>query len=85
MQPGGNHAGIVEHQHVAGSEIFRQVPELAVIQVSIGAMQDEQPRFIALRRRMLRDQLRRQIKMKISGSHGAQSPGSDFKFQAAAS
>ena len=77
-QTGGNHARIVQHQHVAGAEKSRQIPELPVFDAPVRAMQNQQARFIAARRGMLRDQLRRQVKIEISGSHAA-----SFKFQVA--
>jgi hypothetical protein len=81
-QPGGNHARLVENEHVARAKKPRQIPELTVFDVAIAAMQDQEPRFIALRRGMLRDQSGRQIKMEIGGSHGGKFQVSSFKFQA---
>ena len=80
-QPGGNHARLIEHEHVARAKISRQIPELTVFNVSIDAMQDQEPRFIALRRGMLRDQFGGQIKMEIRGLHTVSFKGrvSSFK------
>jgi hypothetical protein len=75
-QPGGNHARLVENEHVARAKKPRQIPELTMFDVSLGAMQDQEPRFIALWRGMLRDQAGWQIEMEISGSHTA-----SFRFQ----
>jgi hypothetical protein len=39
------------------------------------SVQNQQPRAVAARGWLLRDQLRRQIKMEINGSHGAERSG----------
>ena len=47
-----------------------------------GTIQNQQPRSIALGRGMLRDQLRRQLKIKIGGSHPREFQVSGPKIQA---
>ena len=52
-----------------GAKKFQQIAKFPVFDPSAGAMQNQQPRFVAPGRGMLRDQFRRQGKIKISGSH----------------
>ena len=66
-----NDTRIVQNQHVAGAEKFQQIRKSPVFEPVPVAMQNQQPRFIPFGRGMLRDQFRRQNKIKISGSHRA--------------
>lgn len=62
-----------------------------MFQLTVGAMEDEQTGFVALRSRKLGNQLWRQIKMELGGSHAqrvvaaAGLPISDFALLKAAS
>jgi len=52
--------------------------------VPVAAMQNQKPRFIAPGRWILRDQFRRQGKIKVGGSHFVEFQGSGLKIQAVA-
>ena len=77
-----NDARIVQHQHVAFAQKFQQIRESPVFDAIFIAMQDQETGFIPFGRGMLRDQFRREIKIKIGGSHRREFPVLSFKFQA---
>ena len=70
-EAGGDHARVVEHQEIAGLQVLEQVAEPAMLDLAGVTMQNQQTRLVALRRRRLRDQFRRQLKIEIRGSHVA--------------
>ena len=74
VQPGGNHARVVEHEHVAGPEQIGKILKLKMLQAMLGAMNDQQPGLVPARGGLLRDQFGRQVKMKVGGSHGGNLP-----------
>ena len=57
------HAGIVHHQQIAGLQQVGQVTKMAVIQAVVGHLQ--QTTGCPIGQRNLRDQVRRQVKVKI--------------------
>jgi hypothetical protein len=68
-EAGRDHARVVEDQQIAGLQVLREVTEPAMLDLTREAMQHEQARLVALRHRRLRDQLERQRKIEIRGSH----------------
>ena len=70
MQARGNHARVVQHQYVAGMEKFHKILKLPVFDAIFAPMQDKQPGLVATGCWLLGNQFRRQLKMKIGGSHG---------------
>jgi hypothetical protein len=50
--------------------------------MAVGAIQNQQPRFVSFRHGMLRNQFGRQGKIEIGGSHRNEFRVSDLKFQA---
>ncbi len=75
VQTGRNHPRIVQHQHVPGSKKFNKILKSPVFDAMVGAMQNQQFGLIAVRRWFLGNQLRRQMKMKVGGSHGSRITG----------
>src|SRR6266568_4747646 len=65
IQPRWNHAAVVEHQQIAGSQQGRELGELTVAQLACRAVHQEHATLVALRRRLLRNQLRRKFKIEI--------------------
>ena len=68
-QSGGQHAGIVQHQAVSGLQELRQVIEVPVRKRSGLAVQTHQPGGVPARKGRLRDQLLREIEIKIRFLH----------------
>ena len=68
-QAGRQHAGIVEHQTVARLQILHKIAEMAVLQRARAAVHDHQPGCVARLNRRLRDQLLRQIVVKVTCLH----------------
>ena len=66
----GPHLRIVEHEQIVRAEILRQVVKMAMLHAVLRAVIDQQPRFLAPRRRMRRDQFRRQLELVV-GRAGA--------------
>ena len=60
-QPGGEDAAAVRDQEVAGPQQIGEVGEGPVLKPSRDAIQHKKPRLIALRERLLGDQLRREV------------------------
>ena len=80
VQSGGDDARVVQDKHIASGHVVEQVTEIPVRDLSSVATQNEQARFVASRRRRLRHQFRRQMKIKIGGSHlGAKARRAQFK------
>jgi hypothetical protein len=79
MQTRGNDARVVQHEDIARPEKFQNILKPPVRDAMLGAIQDEQPGLVAQWRRSLGNELRRQIKTKISGSHGRQRNGSQWR------
>ena len=65
----GRHDPRVVHDGELAGELVRQLGERAVADVAGRALVDEQPRRVAALRRMLRDQLRRQVVVELAGIH----------------
>ena len=78
-------------QDIARTQVFQHIAKFPMFQLAAGAMEDEQAGFVALRSGKLRNQLRRQVKMELGGSHAervvaaAGLPISDFASLMAAS
>ena len=68
-EAGRDHARVVEDQEIAGVQVLHEVAKPAMLDLTRAAMQNQQPRLVALRRWRLRDQLRRQLKIEIRSSH----------------
>src|SRR5690349_8275979 len=66
---GRNDPGVVEYQHVAGIEKFRQIAHDPILE-TIGS-DDEKLRRIARPRRPQRNPLRRQVEIEIRDAQGA--------------
>ena len=66
---GGNDFGIVEHQHVGGAEIIDDVGDGSMLNLSGIAVQHHHAGQLAPFRRVLGDQLRRQIIVEQVGFH----------------
>jgi hypothetical protein len=64
----GPHLRVVEHEQIVRADILRQIEEMAMLQAVLRAVINQQPRFLALRRRMRGDQFRRQLKFVIGGT-----------------
>ena len=65
--PRGHDARVVDHRERVDD--LGQLAEYCVSHVAGGARVDEQPRLVPLLRRMLRDQLRRQVVVKLARLH----------------
>ncbi len=63
------HDARVVHDNELGMELRRQLGERAVPRLPCRAVVDEQPRRVPLRRRPLRDQLRRQLVVQLRHVH----------------
>src|ERR1035437_3949546 len=70
-EPSGDHTRIVEHQQIARTQVLDQIAKLPMLDLPRVTMQNQQTRLITLRRRRLRYQLRRQLEIKVRGSHGS--------------
>ena len=68
-QPRGDHARVVEHEHVAVPKKIQKVAKCFLFESRISAMQHEQSRGVAHGRGMLRDEFGRQMKIKIRDAH----------------
>ncbi len=64
------YTGVVEHENVIGLEQLRQIGEAAIGQCAVGRIQGQQPAFAPLSRRMLRNQLARQVEVERIELHG---------------
>ena len=62
-------ARVVQHQDIAGVKIFQQPGKVTMLGLTGFSVQNEQARSIPFWGGNLRDQLRREIEMKVSGSH----------------
>lgn len=71
IEAGGKHPGIVEHHEVAGAEQVREVVKLTVLEVSCCRGNQQQARGGTVGQRLLSDQLRGQIVMKVGDQHAA--------------
>ena len=69
MQAGRDDARVVQNQHIAGIQVFKQAGKQAVFDFSRWAMQNQQTRIFPPGGRLLRDEFGWQIEMEISGSH----------------
>jgi hypothetical protein len=63
-QPGRQHAALVEHEQVAGAQQTRQCRERGFTGNAAAVADQQQARAVAMRRRLLRDQLRRQVELE---------------------
>ncbi len=63
---GGDDAGVVDDEQVAGAEEGRDVPDVAVLE---GVANDEQPGGVARTCRMLRDAVGREGEIEVAGQH----------------
>ena len=68
-QAGRQHTGIVEHQAVARLQVLHKIAEMAVLQRARAAVHDHQPGSVARLDRRLRNQLLRQIVIKVTCLH----------------
>jgi hypothetical protein len=64
----GDDARVVHHEQVAGPQHAGQVAHVRVARLA-AALRDQQPRAVALRRRLLGDQLGRQRIVEVRQSH----------------
>lgn len=64
-----NDAGVVQHEDISGAQEIQNIAKLAMLDTARFAVQHEEARLIARRRRMLGNQFRRQIKIEIGGAH----------------
>ncbi len=67
---GRQHAGVVEHEQIACAQELRQLGECAIRKRAARAVEHEQPARAPLGERYLRDELGRQVEMKIAALHG---------------
>ena len=67
-QRGGNDAGIVEDEDVAGAQQLRQIAHDAVFETR--RFDHQEPRGVARDRRTKRDPLRRQVEIEFGDAHG---------------
>ena len=58
-QTGRKHAGVVENEEIARSEVAIEIGECRILEDSVGTAEFEQPRPAPLRWRFLRDQFLR--------------------------
>ena len=68
---GGDHAGIVEHQHIAGVEKARQIAHAPVFKRRVGPAHHQHPRRIARAHRAQRNAFIRQVEIEKVHFHGA--------------
>jgi hypothetical protein len=68
-QPRRKDARVVQNQHVAGAQELWQVVEHRVRERTRRAVNDQQPRLIAPRRRLLRDQSFGQLVIEFGNKH----------------
>ncbi len=72
-EPRRDHPGVVEHQQIARAQQLGQIPHAAVLECPLA--DDQQAGGIARPRRMLRDQLLRQVEVEQIDAH-AREPAS---------
>ena len=65
VQTRRNNAGIVKYQHVAGTQVIRQIVKMTVLQSAAFLIHHQQARMVAGLHRVLRNQLLRQLIIKI--------------------
>lgn len=65
-QPRRKYASVVEHEQIARTQMVAQPGKRRVLDRASAARKDEEPRLPALGRRMLRDQIRRQLEIEIT-------------------
>ena len=63
------HARVVEHEPVACPEKARQVAKAAILPTAWDAVDDQHAAVIALLQGLLRNQIRRQVKVEIGNPH----------------
>ena len=77
-QPGGHHAGVVDHDQVAGGEQVGQVANLPVLERAGAAAGDEQPGRRPVGQRLLGDEFPRQVVVvEVGVGHAQIVAGSD--------
>lgn len=69
-EPGGDDLGVVEDEEIPGVEMVEEGAELGEGPGAGRPVEDQQSGCIPFRSRMLRDQLRRQVKIKVGNQHG---------------
>lgn len=67
---GGDDAGVVEDEEVAGTEEAREVEETAVGEGTGGAVDGEHAGGVALGGRVLGDEFGGQVEVKVGNAHG---------------
>ncbi len=72
-QPRRDHPRVVPGQDVAAVQQPRQLVEMMVRHPPAGAVQHQQPRLLARLRRVLGNQLRGQVEIKVAGTQGRSS------------
>jgi hypothetical protein len=71
-EPGGKHAGVIQHQPVAAVQELRKLAEHRVRDGTGAPVEHEQARLTALSRRMLSDELLRKLEIEVGDAHGGQ-------------
>ena len=66
QQTGGDHAGVIHHQAVARTQIFRQIVKMSVLQSAVLPVQHQQTGAVAALQRRLGDQFLGQVIVKIA-------------------
>ena len=65
VQTRRNNARIVEHQHIAGTQIIHKVIEMLMLNLARVLINNQQTRMVTRLHRMLSNQLLRQLIIKI--------------------
>ena len=68
-QPRRDDAALIGDEQIAGMKVVPQLPEAAMFQRTGVAVNDEQPRAVPGLHRLLRDELRRKVIVKIGSFH----------------
>ena len=69
VEPGGEHARVVQHQAIAGMEERRELAESSILPGSRFAIHHQHARRGAIRERLLRDQLFGKVVVEIGKQH----------------
>jgi hypothetical protein len=78
LELGGDHAGVVEHQAIAGPQLAGQVGDAQI--ACLGAVEDEQARRIARRGGAQRDPVVRKLEVEKVYVHGYVSAGAGARY-----
>jgi hypothetical protein len=75
VQSRGNDSRVVQYEHIAGIQVFKQAGKLAMLDFPRPSVQYQQTRIVPPCGGLLRDEFGRQIEMIIGGSQRRERSG----------